>query len=95
MWARVIDSSELTADLLAAMKKDGLTIQDGHPSAHLTTVTTDNLWMANKWEMSEQAGHQPPPETLLDQLAKMGALTFILLFVLSVLGVAWVLWYRR
>ncbi len=95
MWARVIDASELTADILAAMKKDGLTIREGVPSPHLVTVTSDNLWMANKWEMSEQAGHPRPQETLLDQLAKMGALTFILVVLLGVLGVAWFLWYRR
>jgi hypothetical protein len=95
MWVKRIDSSELTPDLVAAMKRDGLTVQDTDPSTHVITVTTENAWMANKWEMSEQKDRELPQETFLDRLAKIGALNFIFLFVLGVLGVAWFLWRNR
>jgi hypothetical protein len=95
MWFKRFDSSELTADVVAALKRDGLTVHDSAPGDDLVTVTTDSDWLANKWEMSEQTSPDCPKDTYLDRLAKIGALNFIVLFVLAVLGVAWLLWRNR
>jgi hypothetical protein len=94
MWVKRFESSELTADVIAAMKNDGLTVADG-PGADRVTVTTDEDWMANKWGMSKRIIPDSRKDTVLDRLAKIGALNFMVLFILAVLAVAWLFWYQR
>jgi hypothetical protein len=94
MWIKRFESSELTADLIAAMKNDGLTVYAG-PGAHRVTVTTDKDWMANKWGMSKRIIPVGRKDTFLDRLAKIGALNFMVVFILAVLAVAWLLWRDR
>jgi hypothetical protein len=92
MWIKQIDSSEVTADILAAMKNDGLIVHDANPGEHIITLTTDSTWLANKWEMSQQADLAPPKKTFLDRLAGIGAWTFIVLCVVAVLAFQWLFW---
>ncbi len=94
MWVKEFESSELTADVIAAMKNDGLTVAHG-PDTHHVTVTTDKDWMANKWGMSKRIVADNRKETLLDRLAKIRAANFIVLFVMAVLAVAWLMWRDR
>jgi hypothetical protein len=94
MWVKRFESSELTPDVIAAMKSDGLTVAD-EPGAHRVTVTTDKDWMANKWGMSKRIIPAGGKDTFLDQLAKIGAWNFTILFILAVLAVASLLWRDR
>ncbi len=94
MWVKRFESSELTADVIAAMKNDGLTVADG-PGADRVTVTTDKDWMANKWGMSKRIIPDGGKGTFLDRLAKISALKFMVLFILAVLAVACLLWHDR
>jgi len=94
MWIKRFESSELTADVIAAMKSDGLTVADG-PGADRVTVTTDKDWMANKWGMSKRITPSGGKDTFLDRLAKIGALNFMVLIIVAVLAVAWFLWRDR
>jgi hypothetical protein len=94
MWVKRFESSELTNDVLAAMQSDGLTVAEG-PDAHHVTVTTDKDWMANKWGMSKRIIPDAGADTFLDRLAKIGAMNFMVLFILAVLAVAWLLWRDR
>jgi hypothetical protein len=94
MWVKRFESSELTADVIAAMKNDGLTVADG-PGADRVTVTTDKDWLGNKWGMSKRIIPDSGKDAVLDRLAKIGALDFMVLFILAVLAVAWLLWYER
>jgi hypothetical protein len=92
MWIKRIDSSEVTADMLAAMKSDGLTFHDANPSEHITTATTESCWLANKWDMSQQEGLALPKKTFLDRLAGIGTWTFILLSVVAVVAFQLLYW---
>ena len=94
MWVKQFESSELTADAIAAMKNDGLTVADG-PDPHHVTVTTDKDWMANKWGMSQRIVPAKRKETFLDRLANIPASNFMVLFVLAVLAVASLMWRYR
>ena len=91
MWIKRIDSSEVTPDILAVMKADGLIFHDTNPSEHVITVTTESTWLANKWEMSQQADLPLPKKTFLDRLAGISAWTFTFLFVVAVLAIQWLL----
>jgi hypothetical protein len=73
------------------MKADGLIFHDLNPSEHVITVTTESTWLANKWEMSQQADLPLPKKTFLDRLAGISAWTFIFLFVVAVLAIQWLL----
>jgi hypothetical protein len=92
MWIKRIDSSEVTADMLADMRSDGLIFHETHPGEHIIIVTTESCWLANKWDMSQQEGLALPKQTFLDQLAGIGAWTFVVLFVVAVLAFQWFYW---
>ncbi len=94
MWVERFESSELTPDVIAAMKSDGLAVADG-PGADRVTVTTDNDWMANKWAMSKRIVTAGAKVTLLDKLAGIGPLYFMVLFVLAVMATTWFFWRQR
>jgi len=100
MWVKLIDASQLSAELLAEMKKDGLTFRGTNQGAHIIAVTTDNPWLARKWDMSalaEQEGLKLtaceicPKESFLGRFAKIGALNLIFLLILAVLVAAWLI----
>jgi hypothetical protein len=100
MWFKLIVSSDLSADLLAQLKRDGLTFHSTNLGPHLIAVTTDDPWLARKWEMSalaEQEGLKLtrceilPKESFLDRVAKMGALNLMFVVIMAVLVAAWLL----
>jgi hypothetical protein len=105
VWVRLIDLSELRpqrdgADVLAAMKKDGLAFHATNQGPHLIAVTTKNAWMARRWDMSaltDQEGLELgrcdlfPKETFLDRLGHLGGVNLMLVVVLAAFAFAWLL----
>jgi len=100
MWVKLIFSSDLSADLLAELKRDGLTFHSTNLGANFVAVTTDDPWLARKWDMSALADQEGlkltkskilPKESFLDRLANIGALNLIFIVVIAVLVVAWLL----
>jgi|SRR5580700_7111551 hypothetical protein len=101
MWVKLILSADLSADLLAELKRDGLTFHSTNLGAHLIAVTTDDPWLARKWDMSALADQEglklkkfdmPSKETtFLDRLGNLGALNLMFVLVIAVLAVAWLL----
>jgi hypothetical protein len=101
MWVKLIVSSDLSADLLAELKRDGLTFHSTNLGAHLIAVTTDDPWLARKWDMSALADQEglklkkfavlSKETTFLDRLGSLGGLNLIFVIVMAVLAVAWLL----
>ncbi|HEV8071731.1 MAG TPA: hypothetical protein VGP76_28705 [Planctomycetaceae bacterium] len=100
MWVKLIVSSDLSADLLAELKRDGLTFHKTNLGPHMIAVTTDDPGLARKWDMSALADQEGlklikseilPKESFLDRLANIGALNLIFIIVMAVLVVAWLL----
>jgi hypothetical protein len=100
MWVKLIVSSDLSADLLAELKRDGLTFHSTNLGPHMIAVTTDDPWLARKWEMSALADQEGlkltkseilAEESFLDSLANIGALNLMLVVVMAVLAAAWLL----
>jgi hypothetical protein len=100
MWVKLIFSSDLSADLLAELKRDGLTFHSTNLGANFVAVTTDDPWLARKWDMSALADQEGlkltkseirPKKSFLDGLANIGALNLIFIVVMAVLVAAWLL----
>jgi hypothetical protein len=100
MWVKLIVSSDLSADLLAELKRDGLTFHRTNLGPHMIAVTTDDPWLARKWDMSALADQEGLKltkseillkESFLDRLANVGALNLIFIVITAVLVVAWLL----
>jgi hypothetical protein len=101
MWVKLILSTDLSADLLAELKRDGLTFHRTNLGANLIAVTTDDPWLARKWDMSALADQEglklkkfavPSKETsFLDRLGSLRGLNLIFVIVMAVLVVAWLL----
>jgi hypothetical protein len=105
VWVKLINLSELRrrrdgADLLAEMRKDGLIFYSTNRGAQIIAVTTDDPWLARKWDMSPLAEQEDlklapcdpfPKESFLDGLGHLGALNLMFLVVLGVLAAAWLL----
>jgi hypothetical protein len=105
VWVKLIDLSELRrrrdgTDVLAEMKKDGLTFHRTNRGTQVIAVTTDDPWLARKWDMSPLADQEGlelaecdifPKETFLDRFGRIGALNLIILIVVAVLVAQWLL----
>jgi hypothetical protein len=101
MWVKLFVSSDLSAELLAQLKRDGLTFHRTNLGAHLIAVTTDDPGLARKWDMSALADQEgfklrkfdlPLKETtFLDRLGSLGGLNLIFVIVMAVVAVAWLL----
>jgi len=101
MWVKLIVSSDLSAELFAQLKRDGLTFHRTNLGAQIIALTTDDPGLARKWDMSALADQEglklrkfdlPSKETtFLDRLGNLGALNLMFVIVMAVLAVAWLL----
>jgi hypothetical protein len=95
MWVKLLDRSRRgSADLLLQMKKDGLTFHSTNQGAQFVAVTTDNEWLAKKWDMTALAEHEGlrltpcdifSQKSFLDRLTNLSALNLIFVLVIAVL----------